>query len=302
VNKKVSIIIPCFNSEVLLPGTTIELESLLKELIESGYLPELVFIDDGSKDNTMKLLLEFKNKFQQFVRIVQLTGNFGSYNAFLAGCNYATGDCCIQLHDDLQDPPVYIPEMLRHWENGYKMVIGQRVERQEPFLHQLLAKLYHGLMRWYALPHVPPGGYDLILFDKELRDHVVHMNEANMNLVYLLSWLQYPYVAIPVKRSMIKAPSRWNFIKRTKLVIDSFVGFSYSPIRLINIFAWISIAVFIVCVLLYLLKPGFEFLFLFFSFFFMLTLIGISVVAEYVYRTLYAARKRPPFIVYKEFL
>lgn len=142
----------------------------------------------------------FKDHLKSEVKIVQLSGNFGSYNALLAGLHHADGDCFVQLHADLQDPPEHIPLMIEHWQNGFKLVIGQRVFREEGWLNQFLSNSYHSLIKKLALPFIPDGGYDLILFDRQLRDHIVQMNETNVNLVYLISWLRFPYVTIPLTR------------------------------------------------------------------------------------------------------
>lgn len=295
--KKVSVIIPCYNSAQHIKETITELLTLYATINGKGYECEYVMVNDGSSDTTIQYLQDFKNQLPpKAITIVDLTGNFGSYNALLAGCHYATGDCYIQLHDDLQDPPEYIPAMLDYWAQGWKFVIGQRVKRDEGILHQLTARLYHKLMQVYALPHIPSGGYDLILFDKDLRDHIIKMNESNTNLVYLISWLQYPYVTIPVTRHKTKSSSRWNFVKRVKLVIDSFVSFSYFPIRLISIFTVLSYVI-LIGLTAYLLYTHKGLLYWFISLTETMLITGISIVAEYLYRTLHVARNRPPFIV-----
>ena len=295
--KKVSIIIPCYNSAQHIAETIVELLQLYTTITNKQFACEFVMVNDGSADNTLSYLQKFKNQLPvDAVKIVDLTGNFGSYNALLAGCHYATGDCCIQLHDDLQDPPEYIPAMLDYWVQGWKFVIGQRVKRDEGFFHQLTARMYHKLMQMYALPHIPSGGYDLILFDKDLRNHIVKMNEPNTNLVYLISWLQYPYVTIPVTRHKTKSNSRWNFIKRVKLVIDSFVSFSYFPIRLISVFALISYII-LVALTAYIIYTRQGLLYWFISLAETMIITSLSIVAEYLYRTLHVARSRPPFIV-----
>lgn len=295
--KKVSVIIPCYNSTPHIHETIAELLKLYASITDKGYACEYVMVNDGSADNTLQLLLTFQKQLpENAIKIIDLTGNFGSYNALLAGCHYATGDCYIQLHDDLQDPPEYIPAMLDYWAQGWKFVIGQRIKREEAFFHQFTARLYHKLMKTYALPHIPSGGYDLILFDKDLRDHIVKMNEPNTNLVYLISWLQYPYVTIPLTRHKTKSDSRWNFAKRVKLVIDSFVSFSYFPIRLISIFTALSYLI-LLGLTVYLLATKQGLLYWFISLSTTMLITAISIVAEYLYRTLHVARQRPPFIV-----
>ncbi len=299
--KKVSVIIPCYNSTPLLDDTLPELNKLIDELYHIGYQPELVFIEDGSSDATLDQLLAFQATHTAEVCVVQLTGNFGSYNALLAGCHYATGDCMIQLHDDLQDPPHYIPQMLRHWEAGFKLVIGNRVERNEPMLRKLFSAIYHWSIKTFALPHIPPGGYDLVLFDKEIRNHLVALNESNTNLIYLISWLRYPYVTVPVTRQARRMASRWKFFNLIKLVIDSFISFSYTPVRVVGLFAISSVAVFVACTAFLMIESAFPFIYWLLSLLGMLLLVSLSIVAEYLYRILHNSQKRPPFVVYKKY-
>lgn len=306
---KLSIIVPCYNNEnefcELLPAL-----KGLKQEFAADIMIQLVFVDDGSTDNSWSNLMSLKQELIALydIKLLKLTGNFGSYSAFLAGLNYSDGNCFAQLHMDLQDPPEHLPEMFDLWKSGIKLVIGQRVSREENFTYTILAKTYHGLVRTFALPHIPPGGYDLILFDKEIRDNIVKMNETNINLVYLISWLKYPYAIVPiVRKKRLKGQSGWTFIKREKLVVDTIVGFSYAPIRIVS-FTAIVLSILTICTGIYgLLSPifgarpsQFFFLLLFLLFAFNLIMITLAVIAEYLWRTLENARRRPSFVVDKE--
>jgi len=299
---RLSIVIPCFNSAENIADLQIALQNLSIKL--SNYELEIILVDDGSKDDTYKKLIEFSETTSLKTIVIKLTGNFGSYNTFLAGLNYGTGDVYAQVHPDMQDPPEHLIEMLPHWENGIKFVIGQRIEREDKNPNQIFAQFYHWLMQKIALPHIPNGGYDLILFDKELRDHVVQMNESNTNLVYLISWLKYPYVTIPITRiKRTKGKSQWTFSKKSKLLIDSIVSFSYTPIKLMTYTSMLvfigSLAffIFMICSGMFSAK---EKIYISIALFFSnLMLSFMSILGEYLWRTLEAARKRPPFIVDK---
>lgn len=301
--KTLSIVIPCFNNAENIADLQTALEKLSTKL--SNYMVEIILVDDGSIDNTYDKLLDFSNTSTLKTKIVKLTGNFGSYNAFLAGLNYGNGDVYAQVHPDLQDPPEHLEEMLPYWEKGIKFVIGQRIAREDKDTSQHFARLYHRLMKKIALPHIPDGGYDLILFDKELRNHVVEMNESNTNLVYLISWLKYPYTTVPITRVSRKTgTSQWTLSKKIKLLIDSVVSFSYAPIRFIS---FSSIVIFIVSIIFFLFllfcnrfTNETKITLSIFLFFGNMLLIFLSIIGEYLWRTLEFSRKRPPFIVDKE--
>jgi dolichol-phosphate mannosyltransferase len=205
----------------------------------------------------------------------------------------------------MQDPPVHIPAMIALWQKGIKLVIGQRVERQEGAVSRSLSSLYHRLIKKIALPYIPDGGYDLILFDRELRDQIVAMNETNINLVYLISWLRYPYATIPVTRLARKdGASGWTFRNKVKLFVDSIVGFSYLPIRLVSLSALLFALLFLSMTgyLLVCLFTGKALISSFWVLYFTCScttalLFAASVIAEYLWRTLESTRKRPPYIV-----
>lgn len=303
---KLSIIIPCYFNEENLPDTFTELLQN-EQSYPAGCEVEYVLVDDGSGDNTLNELLKFKQANPDRVKIVKLSGNFGSYPALLAGCHFATGDCCVQLHADLQDPPQHIAEMIALWQKGFKLVIGNRVNREGSAVNHVAPNLYHYLIKKFALNNIPEGGYDLVLFDKEIKEHLVKMNESNINLIYLISWMKHAYAAVPVvRRERKKGSSRWTFSNKVKLFIDSFVGFSYAPIRAISLFTMLSFLVFLFVtakniwqLLRHKIKVGHcikqitIYLLVFGAFY------SLSVIAEYLYRTLEAARKRPPFIIDK---
>lgn len=304
---KISIVIPCYYNEDNIPVTS-------KELIENekafpiGTEFEYVLVDDGSKDKTYERLLEFQSKYLAKVKVIKLAGNVGSYNAFLAGLNYATGDCAVLLTADLQDPPELIPKMFYYWQKGLKFVIANREDRDEGIFQKAFSNLYHGLIKKYALKNIPNGGFDLVLFDKELKDHLVQINEKNTNQVYLLAWLDYDYVSIPyTRRKRDIGESRWTIQKKIKLFIDSFVSFSYIPIRAI-LYTGIILGFSAFCYALFLIFAklygwidlrGWTSMMLVLLFVSSFQMVALGVIGEYVWRAVDASRNRPNFIIDK---
>jgi dolichol-phosphate mannosyltransferase len=220
--------------------------------------------------------------------------------------NYATGDANVIISADLQDPPELIPQMFEHWVKGIKFVIANRQDREESFSQKLFSNTYHNLIKKYALPHIPKGGFDLVLFDKQLRESVVKVNERNTNTIYLLAWLNYEYVTIPyVRRKRDIGKSRWTLKKKIKLFIDSFVSFSFMPIRAITVLgflfgflAFIYGSFVIVSRLLGNVPiEGWSSLMIVILFVASFQMIAIGIIGEYVWRTLDAARGRPNFVV-----
>jgi len=307
---KISIIIPCYFNEENIPETKQVLISNEKSFPENVSF-EYILIDDGSKDGTLIELLKFKEEYPEKVKVIKLSGNFGSYNAILAGMSYATGYCNIILVADLQDPPELIPKMYEYWEKGFKLVIANRQDREESIFQRILSNTYHLHIRKLALKGIPKGGYDLVLFDKKLRNEVVKINEKNTNQIYLLSWLKYDYVNIPYTRKKRElGKSHWTFGKKIKLFIDSFVSFSFFPIRLISITGLILgmisflYGLFVIYAKLSGLVPlqGWTAIMVVLLFVSSFQMIALGIIGEYVWRTMDASRNRPNFIVEEAYL
>jgi len=306
---KLSYIIPCYFNERNIPVTRKELLDNEK-LFPPDVTFEYVMVDDGSKDGTLNELLKFKEENPEKVKIIKLSGNFGSFNAILAGMNYATGDCNVILAADLQDPPDLIPKMYEYWVKGIKLVIANRKDRDESLIQRIFSNTYHFLIKKFALKGVPKGGYDLVLFDKQLRDEVVRINEKNTNQIYLLSWLNYDFVNIPyVRKKRDIGKSRWTLQKKIKLFVDSFVSFSFFPIRMISITGLILglisflYGLFIVYAKITGLVPvqGWTAIMVVLLLVSSFQMVALGIIGEYVWRAMDAARKRPNFIVEKIF-
>ena len=302
---KLSIIMSCYYNGPNIPVTTKRLIDNEKNFT-SDISIEYIVIDDGSKDDTFEQLCLFQKQYSDRVKVIKLAANVGSYNALLAGMAYAEGDCCSIVAADLQDPPELIPQMVTHWKNGYKLVIGQRENREDPWFDKLFSNSFNKLIRKFALPGIPKGGFDFVLFDKQLKDEVVKMNEGNSNCMFLLAWQGFPYVSIPYTRQKREiGKSRWTMRKKIKLFIDSFVSFSFFPVRLISV-AGIILGLLAIIYALFILAArisghinvqGWSTMMIVFLFVSSFQMIALGIIGEYVWRNLDASRKRPNYIV-----
>ena len=171
-------------------------------------------VDDGSKDNTLEELVKFRDEQPGKVKVIKLAGNVGSYNAILAGMNYATGDCCSVIAADLQDPPELMVKMYAHWKNGIKLIVGNRADRKESFFQKAFSNTYHKLIQKFALKNIPDGGFDYVFFDKQLKNEVVKINEKNTNTLYLLAWLNYEMVVFLIPDKKEKLANRDGLYKK----------------------------------------------------------------------------------------
>jgi polyisoprenyl-phosphate glycosyltransferase len=237
MNNKIdcSIIIPVYNNE----GSLEELFELIKsELFAKNpdLVFEIIFIDDGSEDNSLNVLLSLKNK-EAFIKIIQFTRNFGSVNAFVAGLKIANGKFFVSLSADLQDPPELINQMIfYHLKENYQIIICSRIARQESFFRKFTSGIFFRLIKIFSFSQTPKGGFDCGLCGLRTREYILINSEANTFLQGMLLWTGYKIKYIPYTREKRKiGKSGWTFSKKLKYFIDGILSYSFFPIRLISL-------------------------------------------------------------------
>ena len=302
---KISIIIPCYFNEANIPVTgrrLIENEALFPPEVSFEY----VMVNDGSQDGTLRELLAFRDAYPDRVRVVDLAANVGSYNAMVAGMEYATGEANVIITADMQDPPELMVQMYGYWQQGFKLVIGNRQDREETGFQRWFAQAFHYLMKKVALPNIPDGGFDFVFFDRRVREEVLKLKERNSNVLYLMVWLGFPYVNIPyVRREREIGKSRWTLSKKVKLFIDSILAFSFFPVRAISVLGLglgataLFYGLYIILLKLFSPQgpPGWTALMVVVLFVSAFQMIALGVIGEYVWRGLDAARGRPLYVV-----
>ncbi len=190
-------------------------------------------VDDGSTDGSYEEILALKVKDPNIVA-VRLSRNFGSHAAILAGLSVCTGDCATMKAADLQEPSEIILSMLEKWQNGTKSVLAVRDDREEPFTQKLFSNTYYNVMRKWALPNMPKGGFDCFLIDRDVIELLKRLEEKNTSLMGQILWCGFKTEMVHyVRKKREIGKSRWTLAKKVKLFIDSFLGFSYAPIRAI---------------------------------------------------------------------
>ncbi|NVO86740.1 glycosyltransferase family 2 protein [Hymenobacter terrestris] len=301
----ISVIIPCYFNESNIPVTSREL--IANEVnFPSDVTFEYVYVDDGSGDGTLAALLTVRNSHPHNVKVVELAGNVGSYNAIVAGIAQATGDCMAIITADMQDPPALMVQMYTYWQQGFKLIIGNRQDREETGLQQVFAKVFHMLMKKIALSNIPDGGFDFVFLDRQVAKHIITLQERNSNLFYLMVWLGYPYVNIPyVRRKREIGKSRWTLKKKAKLFIDSILAFSFFPIRAISVMGLVlglaafSYGLYIIGLRLFGSQEpeGWSALMVVLLFVSAFQMTALGIIGEYVWRGLDAARNRPLYVV-----
>jgi polyisoprenyl-phosphate glycosyltransferase len=303
--KRVSIVVPVFHNAKSLPELMERLAALAGRNVDYDF--EFVFVDDGSGDNSFEVLQDLMTRDDR-VRIVKLSRNFGSNPAIIAGLSAATGDAVAAIAADLQDPPELIHDMLAHWRDGAKVVLAVRKGRQDPGLVSFLSSVFYALFRRFAIASMPAGGFDSFLIDRQVCDLVRGFGETNMYIMGLILWLGFKPVELPYIRGPRPARygrSMWSFTKRIKYFIDSFVAFSYFPIRIASVLGivlsfigliYAAVVIFARVVRGY--QPeGWASLMVVVLVVSGVQLFIMGILGEYLWRTLDVARRRPQFVV-----
>jgi len=301
----VSIVVPVYHNAASLPDLLAKFQELSRK--NSGDRFEFVFVDDGSRDNSFAVL-ESLARAEQRMRIVKLSRNFGSNAALLAGLDQARGDVVAAIAADLQDPPELIDDMLVQWRQGHKVVLAVRQSREDPGLNSLMSDTFYALFRRFAIPTMPKRGFDFFLIDRQVCNLIKGIQESNAYLMGLILWLGFdPAVIYYHRRQREKRYGRsmWTLARKFKYFIDSFVAFSYLPVRASSLIgvslSLIGILYALVVIIARLFfgvhAEGWASLMVVLLIVSGAQLLMIGVLGEYLWRNLDETRRRPRFII-----
>lgn len=307
--KKISIIVPVYyNQDNLLPLYADLKEKVFNKLKENTNTEyELIMVDDGSKDNSYKVMQDLA-KIDSNIKIIHLSRNYGEHAAILAGLSQCTGDCAVRKAADLQEPSEMILDMMKKYDERYKVVLATRADREEPIVQKAFSNLYAFLMRKLALHNMPKGGFDSFLIDRQVIDFLVKMQESNTSLMSQILWAGFETATVPyIRKKREIGKSRWTLSKKIKLVYDSLISFSYFPIKMITNVGFFSFFISVMLLLIIIYKKfvgkidveGYTSLIMVMLMAFGIIMLSIGILGEYLWRTYDAARKRPPYIIEK---
>ena len=298
-----SIVVPVFQNEESLDETFSRLLSLRSQL--ANYDLELVLVDDGCPGRSFEILSAYAKRYPDTIKLVKLTRNFGQTAATQAGLQHATGACVGIISADLQEPCELFVDMVHEWEKGAKFVIGERRSRAEGWWHRKTSGIYWRVAG-RAFPGFPAMGYDFCLLDRQVVEGVNQINEKNSSIFLLIYWLGYEPVRIPVDRGLRTAGhSQWNLWKKVAFTVDTLIGFTYVPARLITILGFAAAALCMLHLIVMLAMwfffgtapPGWMTLVGLLALFGSIILFSLGIISEYLLRILDETRKRPPYVV-----
>lgn len=299
---KLSIVVPCYNEESVLPRFYEEIKVILRQL-NTSY--EVVFVNDGSKDQTLHILQTLSEQ-DQLVKYVSFSKNFGKESAMLAGLSYASGENVLIMDADLQHPPSLIPAMLEKASEGYDQVIAKRDRTGEKLSRSFLTKLYYKFINSLIDVRLENGIGDFRLLSRRAVDALLSLKEYNRFSKGLFSWIGFSEAVIEYENIIREeGASKWSFASLLNYGIDGVISFNNKPLR-IAIYLGLTVTFLDILYVLYILVqitikgidvPGY------FTTIAAILLVGglqlffMGIVGEYIGRIYYEVKRRPPYII-----
>lgn len=306
---KLSVVIPCFNEGETIVSSFSVIKEILDKYRSEGLISdyEMVFVNDGSNDNTFSILNDLYNKNREVV-VVDLRKNVGFQGALTAGLFSATGEMIVTIDADLQDDPNKIGEMIEKYYDGYEMVLGIRTNRDsDSFIKKITANIYYSLLNFFGVATVPQHA-DFRLLSRELVNELKKFPERVRFLRALIFEVENRYACVYYKREKRKlGHSKFTFKKLLSLAIDGITSFSNVPIRIISTVGLMMsllslfglIYVFILKYVLRAVIPGWISMVVIMLFFGGMQNLFLGLIGEYISKLYMEVKQRPIFIIRK---
>jgi len=301
-----SIVIPLYNEEKNLSKLNETLLSVLGTLSNSW---EIIYVNDGSSDNTLEMV-EALASGNPVIKVVSLTRNFGHQAALMAGLDNTTADAVITMDGDLQDPPELIPELLDKWNEGFLIVYARRKNyRKDHFMKRWLSMLFYFTLKSLKMSSAPKNVGDFRLIDRRVLEELKHMRERTRYLRGMISWLGFKSAFVDYHRpDREKGKAGYSFSQLIRLAMDGFFSFSRLPLRIglflgvISILIGFGFMVYMISDIIFndvyyhLYKLLVDVIFIFIGFLFIL----IWILGEYIGRIYHEVKGRDLYIIHKK--
>ena len=299
---KISLIIPCYNEESNIEALYIEIEKYIKKYFNH----EILFVDDGSTDNSLKIIKSLSTKDTN-VKYISLSRNFGHQNALKAGYDSSSGDCVISLDCDLQHPPQMIDMLVEKWKEGYGVVYTVRKDNSnQSIFKKASSKLFYKIINILTKTEIKVGAADFRLLDKSIVDVIRKLDENDLFLRGIISWIGFKQTSIeyyPDPRYSGK--TKYSFRKMLELAFTGITAFSVQPLKIsIYLGFIISFSVFIyggfaiiASILTDKTIPGWTSVIVSVLFIGGIQLIMLGIIGEYLGKLFIENKKRPNYII-----
>ncbi len=306
MTKLISIVVPCYNENEVFAETYKRLTETFAQLDPAKYQYELIFVNDGSKDNTLELIKDAIKKDSR-VKGLNFSRNFGHQIAITAGLDNCKGDAAVVIDADLQDPPHVILEMVQNWEEGYDVIFGKRVERAGESAFKLLtAKLFYRFINRLSDVDIPLDTGDFRLMDRNALDQFLSMRESYRFVRGMVAWIGFNQTFVEYDReSRFAGTTKYPLKKMLRLASDAILSFSNTPLKVATFVGFITsmIAFGGIMYALYMriftnnYVEGWTLLMISILLIGGIILLVLGIIGEYVGRIYGEIKKRPLYII-----
>lgn len=300
----ISILVPCYNEEAVLNKFYERISEVVANI--TNYEFEFVFVNDGSKDKTLHIMRELRDKDKR-VSYINLSRNFGKEIAMIAGIDYLQGDAAIIMDADLQDPPEMIPEMIYWWEHGYNDVSAKRRSRAgESFFKKWSSHTFYTILQKMSNVPMQRDVGDFRLLDKQCLNALRLMRESQRYTKGLFSWIGFEKKEIFFDRDPRAAgTTKWNYWKLVNLAIEGITSFTIAPLRISTIIGYILAFAALLYMLFIIIRtfiyggdvPGYPSLVSIILFIGGVQLFFLGIIGEYLGRVFNESKFRPLYLV-----
>ncbi len=302
-----SIVCPFYNEEEMVSVFMDEIFLILQKINRTF---EIVCVNDGSSDNTLEKLLKEQEQ-RKNIKIINLSRNFGKEAALTAGLDYARGEAIIPIDADLQDPPVLIEEFITYWDKGYDVVLAKRTDRSKDNLSKrITAQLYYKIHNKISPTKIPDNVGDFRLVTRKVINAIQKLPENQRFMKGIFAWVGFKTAVVEYKRGKRRqGQTNFNNWKLWNFAIEGVTSFSTVPLKMWLYFGlFISLSTFfygsfiiIRTLILGIDVPGYASLLTIILFMGGIQMIGIGVIGEYIGRMYMESKRRPAYIVEKEY-
>ncbi|MFA9388721.1 MAG: glycosyltransferase [Prolixibacteraceae bacterium] len=299
---KISIVVPCYNETESIR----EFYRVITEVLNSKYHYELIFVNDGSTDDTLSQLKELADRNAN-VKYISFSRNFGHQNALKAGLDLSEGDAVISLDADLQHPPRLIPTLIQKWEEGNDVVYTVREEHASiGFFKKITSRTFYKMMNGLSETKIEIGASDFRLLDRKVVDVLKSMPESSLFLRGMISWMGFQQMAIPYQADeRFAGQSKYTIRKMIKLASSGITSFSIRPLKL-SIYIGVTLALMAFAFVIYALIihfftdqaiPGWASIVVGIMFFSGVNLLFLGIIGEYLGKLFLEHKGRPNYII-----
>jgi glycosyltransferase involved in cell wall biosynthesis len=302
-SQKLSLVVPVYNEQDVLEKFFATVEPILQS---TGMDFEVVCVNDGSKDNTLTILLKMQLQ-KQYIKIIDLSRNFGKERALIAGMDNASGDVIIPLDVDLQDPPEAILKLVEKWREGFQVVFTVRPNRHnDSLLKRKTSALFYKSYNKIAVVPIQQDVSDFCLIDRIALDSVLQLRERSRFTKGIIAWVGYKTTVIELERApRLAGESKWSLWKLWNFALDGITGFSTVPLRFwsyvggaVSLIAFLYGIVILINTLIHGRDvPGYASLMLVILFLGGIQLLSLGILGEYLGRVYTEVKGRPLYIV-----